>query len=366
MNNFLNSDERIGSISSPGRICLFGEHQDYLGLPVIPLAIDRRLTISFLRELQKSTLRISSDALSFIEVIDRAEIDKLSGTPFDHIKAVFKFYHQSILEKILPSEIKIRSRIPIKSGLSSSAALIVSTVFLVANVILQENLTPIQIADVAYLVEHDILGISCGRMDQASSALGGLFHMTTSGIPHITPLDLPKDSYFVIGDSEVSRKADVPLKHVQKDIFSTLKVIDTPDLISYQVTRETKRSLTTERFKLVKGILGVRDNTKQAFKGLKTPNPDLSELGTLLNEQHTLLRSNYKISHPKIDRMCEEAIKTGALGAKITGAGFGGCMFALTDSHDRALKIRDRLSQYGKCFVVQQTEGVKIESIDQV
>ncbi|MHA2094934.1 MAG: mevalonate kinase family protein, partial [Candidatus Hodarchaeales archaeon] len=361
MKYFTNSAEANGIISSPGRICLFGEHQDYLGLPVIPMAINRRLFLHYQRAPQESTIQISSDALSLTEKITHKALDKLSGTPYDHIKAVFKFYSKSIHGKILPSELKIRSNIPIKSGLSSSAALIVSTVFLVANIILQKELSSIQIADVAYQVEHDILRISCGRMDQSSAALGGIFHMTTTGKLIITPLNLPEYSYFVIGDSEIPRHADIPLKRVQEKISYVLEKLGNANLLSLQKTDSAVTRLKKQEKKLLHGILSVRNNAKQALNELTSPKADLSTIGSLLDEQHWFLRDNYQISHPKIDKMCEIAKDTGALGAKMTGAGFGGCMFALTDSFATARKIQGKLTQQGKSYIVQLSGGVKKE-----
>lgn len=288
-------------------------------------------------------------------------IGRLSGTPLDYIKAVFKFYRNSILGKVLPSKLKIRSKIPIKAGLSSSAALIVSTVFLVTNVILQKELSTEEIAEVAYQVEHDILGISCGRMDQSSVAHGGIFHMTTTGKLTRTPLKIPKHSFFVIGDSEIPRQANIPLKRVQKTVVNILGKIGSKDLLNFEESTSVVKKLTLQDRKMLKGILGIRDNTKKALSEFKSPTVDLSRIGALFDEQHKFLQDNYQVSHPKIDRMCEIAKDAGALGAKMTGAGFGGCMFAITDSIENAVKIKSKLTPQGKSYIVQPAEGVRKE-----
>ncbi len=361
MVNIQNSRKTTGIISSPGRICLFGEHQDYLGLPVIPMAINRRLKLIFTIDPEKSNLKISSGSLSLTEIIEHKDIQKLSGSPFDYIKAVFNYYQNSISKKSLPSNVKIQSTIPIKSGLSSSAALIVSTVFLVANIILQKELTVEAIADTAYIVEHDILRVSCGRMDQTSSAFGGVFHLTTSENVRFTPLNLPENSFFVIGDSEIPRQADIPLKHIQGKIFKALEEFDVRNLAEFSDTTHTYKRVSQQDQKLIEGVIGVRDNTQKALKEFKSPNTDLNTLGLLLNEQHQFLSDCYRVSHPKIDRMCKIARAAGALGAKITGAGFGGCMFALADSFASALKIHEKLIPYGKSYITQQSYGVRNE-----
>ncbi|MHA2288032.1 MAG: mevalonate kinase family protein [Promethearchaeota archaeon] len=366
MTNINESAEISGAISSPGRICLFGEHQDYLGLPVIPMAINRRLYLYYKVESNKSSAKVYSEALSLIENLDHQDIDKLTGSPFDYIKAVFNFFKSSISGNPLPTELNIRSNIPIKSGLSSSAALIVSTTFLLGNIVLKKKLSANQIADIAYKVEHDILGVSCGRMDQTSATLGGIFHMTTDNLLIKTTLNIPENSYFVIGNSEITRQADIPLKQVQRRIFSLLEILGNPNLTIFQESNFMDKKLTNQQIKLLQGILGVRDNAELAFNELKSSNIDLSFIGKLLNEQHGFLRDKYRVSHPRIDQMCDIAKDAGALGAKITGAGFGGCMFALTNSYDNASVISNELSKYGRSFIVQAAVGVRKEPTTQL
>ncbi|MFQ6124620.1 MAG: hypothetical protein ACE5R6_08465 [Candidatus Heimdallarchaeota archaeon] len=106
-------------------------------------------------------------------------------------------------------------------------------------------------------------------------------------------------------------------------------------------------------------MIGIRDDTSWAFEELKNPTPDLVYLGELLTSQQHFLTKYYEVSHQKLDQMCRVAESKGALGAKLTGAGFGGCMFALAHEKTEAIKIKCALEEYGKSFITQIDLGLK-------
>ncbi|MFX1282624.1 MAG: galactokinase family protein [Promethearchaeota archaeon] len=346
-----------GYVSSPGRICLFGEHQDYLGLPVIPMAINKRLKLYYQLHKGSTNVKLQSHQLNQVEKLILTDKPQITGSPYDYLKAALLYFWEE-LNLFLPSEILIDSSIPIRAGMSSSAALLTTMVFLISNLILKYNFNEEKIAEIAYFCEHDILGISCGRMDQYACSLGGIFYMTSQGKPEITPIYSLKNVYFIIANSGVKRKADIPLKKVQQDIFQALKDFNTPKLndLTEEVIRLAKLSQLQQKRLL--GVIGIRDNTQAAFEELKRKNYDLNYIGRLLTEQQYYLKENYKVSHPKLDVMCKTAIDKGALGAKLTGAGFGGCMFALAVDKENAIRIREALHVFGDSFIVQMDTGV--------
>ncbi len=347
-----------GQISSPGRICLYGEHQDYLGLPVIPVAINKRLKLDYHLESSPSILELSSKQLKQTEKLQLNQIPKLTGSPFDYQKVVLELFWNE-LTSFLPSKIVIDSEIPIRAGLSSSAALLTAMVFLINNIVLNRKSPPEEIAEIAYHCEHDLMGISCGRMDQYASSIGGVFHMTSTENPKVTPFNLSNDAYLIIGDSQIGRIADVPLKTVQQDIYQALHMLGSPDLNSLYEKTIKNSSLSERHKKRLLGVIGIRDDTRWAFKELEKPTPDLVYLGELLTSQQYYLTKNYEVSHLKLDQMCREAEAKGALGAKLTGAGFGGCMFALANEESQAMKIKCALEEYGPSFITQLDSGLK-------
>lgn len=346
-----------GSISSPGRICLFGEHQDYLGLPVIPMAINKRLKLNY--QLEKNPSHVSLGSFQVDQVENRSYTQKpsLSGSIFDYVLAVYNyFWDQMNLQPI--SKLIIDSKIPIRAGLSSSAALLVATTFLF-NKIQNFNYTLEQLAEIAFYCEHDILGISCGRMDQYASSLGRIFYMTSSEKPVIIPLNLNREAIFVIGNSNIERKADLPLKTVQESIFRGLQILQNPNIKELNSRKIEKANLTKDQKNKLKGVIGIRINTKEALDELNKKKQDLEYIGTLLSTQQRYLKKNYGVSHPKLDKMCEISEENGALGAKLTGAGFGGCMFALCADNKIALRIRDELHNIGTAFITKMDSGVR-------
>lgn len=345
-----------GSISSPGRICLFGEHQDYLGLPVIPMAINKRLKLNYQLKKNPSHVSFSSQQLNHVENMSYDQKPVLVGSNFDYLLAVYIYFWDQMEHKLI-SKLVIDSEIPIRAGLSSSAALLVATTFLF-NDILNLKYTPEEQAEIAYFCEHEILGVSCGRMDQYASSLGGIFYMTSDGNPTIVPLKFTNEAFFVIGNSNIERKADLPLKTVQKSIFQGLRILKNHNLTELNSRDIDIANLTKHQKNKLKGVIGVRDNTQNALAELKKNKQDLEYIGSLLSEQQNFLKNNYKVSHLILDKMCEISEKKGALGAKLTGAGFGGCMFALCADKDIALRIRDELQTIGTSFITKIDSGV--------
>lgn len=349
--------KKKGSISSPGRICLFGEHQDYLGLPVIPMAINKRLKLHYQLNENPSHVVFRSTQLNQVEKMTYAQRPNKFGSIYNYLIAVFHYFWDQMDQKII-SKLKIDSRIPIGAGLSSSAALLTATTFMMNN-ILNRKYSLKEMAEIAYSCEHEILGISCGRMDQYASSLGGIFYMTPRRNLTIIPLNLKKDAFFVIGDSNVKRKADIPLKTVQKSIFDALHFLKNPNLLELNLKDKQVKSLPKDRKKRLLGVIGVRNNTLQAFDELKKKKQDLEYIGNLISEQQKYLKNNYEVSHPKLDKMCEISEENGALGAKLTGAGFGGCMFALCAEKNIALRIKDKLQKIGTSFITKIDSGVR-------
>ncbi len=350
---------KSGLISSPGRICLFGEHQDYLGLPVIPMAINKRLYLHYeFHKNRSSNIRLASKQLKEYELIHTNVKPKLSNSPFDYQKSVFIYFWNEIKDLIL-SSIIIDSEIPISAGLSSSAALLTSTVYFISKIILDFDLSLKSIAEIAFKCEHDIMNISCGRMDQYASAIGEIFHMTSREDPKITHLNLSNKLLFIIGNSGIKRKADIPLKTVQYDIFDALRSVNDVKLEDLTIDDIERSRISKKKKKKLIGIIGIKDNTIAAVEELSKRNSDINNIGQLINEQQTYLKENYNVSHPRLDKMCSIALNQGAIGAKLTGAGFGGSMFAIADEEDTAVKVKKSLNEFGLSFITKMDIGLR-------
>jgi mevalonate kinase len=201
--------------------------------------------------------------------------------------------------------IEIRSTLPAAAGLSSSAALCVA----VAGALNQHHsfgLAPEAICDVAFRAEARWLATGCGQMDQYASGLGGIHYIDCATEPpaEIERLRLPDNLAIVVGDTQTRRSAGTVIGGMRE----RLKNGDKGARTYITATQAEVHHLRTL---------------------LRQPESDLAAIGALLNRCHTYARDLACVSTLELDRCVQAARDAGALGAKVTGAGNGGCMFAL-------------------------------------
>jgi mevalonate kinase len=214
----------------------------------------------------------------------------------------FKFLSQicwRLKDKIKPLTCRTWGDLPIGSGLSSSAACSVGFIRGL-NEYFNLALTNLEVAELAFQVEHNDLGIMCGRMDQYSVACGGVTFLETGAETKVTTIPMTEVP-FVIGDSCEPRQAKVILN-------KTMSLL------------EAKDPLFVECFE------GIHQNVMNGYEAIKQGN--FRELGRLMNVHQTLER-RMGASTKRIDAMIDAALAAGAWGAKQIGAGGGGCMIAL-------------------------------------
>ncbi|MHA1734423.1 MAG: galactokinase [Promethearchaeota archaeon] len=349
-------------VSAPGRICLFGEHQDYLELAVIPAAINMRTYIEG-KPLDQYFIRIHAHDLN--QVVEFGIIPEqvvLKGDALDYMRAVVNVF----LDKgyrLRGTEVHVRSEIPLKSGLSSSAALLVAwTKFIseINNIELDDE----TIGHYAYLAEHDVMGIPCGQMDQLASAIGGLFHMKCVEPPVIQRI-CKKIPGLVIGDTLIPKSTNSVHTIRVREINEALQLLRgelefSLGSVKWDEVEPHLPVLTETLAKRVRATLMDRDITSRAFDELKKKHPDLEYLGKLLDEHQGYLRDDFEVSLPKIDALLDAGREAGALGGKLTGAGMGGFIVMLAP--DRQDEVASAITRAGgKGYVVEVDEGVKIE-----
>ncbi|MFW9997602.1 MAG: galactokinase [Candidatus Odinarchaeota archaeon] len=344
--------------SAPGRVCLYGEHQDYLGLPVIAAAIGLRTTIEA-REITETLLKVSSQDIPETDSFKLDGIIEAGDGPYKYVRAVVTVLKDSYGWK--PDhglEISVRSGIPVGSGLSSSAAILVSFTKLLSDHY-SLNLAVEEIAEVSYTAEHDICGISCGRMDQYSSAVGELIHLETGDDPRFEKFPSPFP-YLVIGDTLERRSADEALRIRKQELERALRKLDLTNYHCINLEDIDQSKLTGIEYRRVECIIRIRDITRRALIELrKNDRIDLFLLGQLLTEQHVQLRDKYEVSSPKLDLLVETANDNGALGAKLTGAGLAGCIVstvATVEDRDRVVEAINAAG--GKSYASKVSAGV--------
>jgi galactokinase len=351
-------------VSTPGRVCLFGEHQDYLLLPVIPCAISRRIAV-------EGTPRTDHEVRLDLPDIGSRDSFPL-GVPLAY--GVERDYFRSSINVLLRKgytfrhgyDCAVRGNIPINSGTSSSSALIVSWInFLSRSSDAPVELPPFELARLAHEAEVVEFGEPGGMMDHFSTAFGGVIFLEVFPEIRVRPLHVQL-STFVLGDSGEPKDTKGILARVKNGVLRTveqLKRID--DRFSLQtVAHETidglARHLSVDERELLHGTVRNRELTREALSLLESTPFDHRGFGWLLSEHQEVLREVLRISTPKIDRMLSAALAAGAYGGKINGSGGGGCMFVYApDEPERVAAAIER--EGGKAYVVTADAGSRLD-----
>ena len=345
-------------ITTPGRICLFGEHSDYLGLPIIAMAISLRAKIS-------GQKRTDNQVIIYQPDINETEIFSLKDLrytkPRDYFKSCIKTCQNEGLVFSSGFECEVSSEIPIRAGASSSSAINVSWIHFLSK--MADNpieWTQEKIGELTYQAESTEFNEPGGMMDQYTTAMGHIIHLESE--PHISIQSLnPELGSFVLGDSEQPKDTMGILKRLNDsrvEILNTLRAKN-PTINIHTMNNDTNLSdLNKEQRKMYKGTVQNRNLLRKALVELKKNKPNYQLIGTLLTELHVVLRDIFYISTPKIESMLEAALSAGALGGKITGSGGGGCMFAYAPAHPE--KVAEAIEQAGgKAYIVHSDDGTQ-------
>ena len=394
-------------VSAPARLDLLNTHQDYKGLPVIAAGINLRTYVSVGRSLGNRIVIGSRNMRDmgqrYIDNFDPKET-KLEKEKFfgNYLRAAVITLRLEGFD-IKPFNAWISSNVPIGSGLGSSGTLLVSFIASL-NEFFELGLSRDKIAELAYIAEHDVLGIPCGRLDQYSSAFGGVVLIETRPPYRVHELSF-SDGVFVVLDSgirhstadihpkrqmEIDRGLEMLVNTVPPHIRDRLgmRYYDTDwEHLSYEelkpyldniphpyssriiFTLKTHRS-TIEALKILsrrgeveplflsEAVSEVRDFLKIDIRIGRDP---IEQLGLIMLYQHAMLSRYYEVSLPIIDEIVKRSIELGALGAKLSGAGLGGSVIALArdrETGERIVKkiLSEKLASSG--YVVTIDRGV--------
>jgi len=362
-------------IKSPGRICLFGEHQDYLDYPVISMAISKYIYLEAER-ISEKVFEINLPNLNqFIEIpLKNKELDYTSKRDY-----LISGYNQFIRKKFRFNKgykIKITGDIPINAGVASSSALVIGWLYFL-NSITERKLEPFQLALEGYNTEVKEFQEGGGMMDHFTSVFGKLISLKPEEPkPKLKTYDFTLDG-FVLGNS-MEKKATID--DLVRTKLSSLEAFE----ILYSIFPKFDRfytkfedvepylsSIKEENKKKIIGNIMNRDITYKAKNLIEnhislvkqgiSPNVDLNfyrKLGTLLNQHQEQLRENIGVSTSKINKIIGDCLETRAYGSKINGSGFGGTMFALFPNNEQLLK-KTIQNAGGKAYIIKTSNGVE-------
>jgi galactokinase len=329
---------------APGRVNLLGEHLDYNDGFVLPAAIDRTTLVAFRRSGSLETTIRAIDLQDETSFDLRSILNKYdeSGASLSH----WAHYPAGVMWSLNAEgletpgmEAVFASNVPIGAGLSSSAS--VEVAFSTAWAKLGGwSIPPIHLAMICQKAETNYVGVKCGIMDQFTSVCGikDCLLLLDCRSLEWRPLPLPKDTFIVIADTSLRRSLTNSAynnRHAScEEAVRILKEV-LPGV-------QSLRDVTSEQFHRVSGLLPeeVAKNaryiveeiarTQQAVELLE--NNDVVRFGELMNASHTGLRDLYEVSCPELDLMVSLAQSfPGCYGARLTGAGFGGCTVNLVD-----------------------------------
>ncbi len=351
-------------VSTPGRVCLFGEHQDYLGLPVIPCAISLRISMEGV---------VRPDRQVRIDLPDIGSRESFTiGAPLPYRGA--RDYFRSSVNVLLRRgftftdgcDCVVRGDIPINSGTSSSSALIVTWLAFLAQISDQHAaLPPLEAAALAHEAEVVEFGEPGGMMDHFATACGGVLAIDFH--PALSVREIPaRLGTLVLGDSGEPKDTTTILGRVKAGVLHAVQALERRfpgfSLHDEEAGAIVQRAgfLTRDERELLRGTLRNRDITREARAIMCEGVLDHRRLGALLNEHQAVLRGVLRISTPRIDRMIQAALDAGAWGAKINGSGGGGCMFACAPEQPELVARAVRRAG-GKAFIVRPDAGTRTE-----
>jgi galactokinase len=322
----------------PGRVNLLGEHVDYNDGVVLPAAIDRQVTISA-EMLPGDSITIQALDLAQEVSFSLANLEKkvdLTGHPLPGwalYPAGVAWVLQNHGLKVTGLRASFTSNIPIGSGLSSSAAVEVSFAAL-WNVLGGWEASNMKLAQLSQEAEVQYVGVNCGLMDQFASANGveghALYFDTRSLEWH--PVPLPSHTAIVIADSTMRRsltnsaynerraQCEEAVRLLQQPLPGIRSLRDVTPAQFHQYAAILPEVIRKRAQHIVEEIARV----EEAVPCLQ--NGDAAHFGQLMFAGHASLRDLYEVSIPELDQLVEIAANLpGCWGARLTGAGFGGC-----------------------------------------
>mgnify|MGYP000854834740 FL=1 len=311
--------ERVRA-TAPGRVNLIGDHTDHMGGPVLPMAIQLGTTVEGERRGDVVELRseqVEGTVRFALPVTDPASVEPRWGR-----------YVAGVAQQVHPVTGlvgTVRSDLPVGGGLSSSAALEVAVALA-----LGDTGTPLEVAQRCQRAEQAATGVPCGIMDQLSSAAGVEGHalLIDCSTLELRPVPVPGDAAVWVvhsgqerelaGSAYAQRRAECERA---AELVGPLPTADPGDIesIGDPVLRARARHVRAESGRVHEFAAALAEG-------------DLVRAGRLMDDSHRSLRDDFEVSTPVLDELVDRLRGVpGVFGARLTGAGFGGCVVALAE-----------------------------------
>jgi galactokinase len=358
-------------VRAPGRVNLIGEHTDYNDGFVLPAAIDRSIAFTGGKRADR-LVRVHSLDFNAAAEFSLDDIQKDDSKPWsNYIRGVSKYLEEDG-HRLSGADIVFGGNVPREAGLSSSAAVEVGTAAFWEN-LLGLKLDPVYLIKLARKAENQFVGVPCGIMDQFISALGRENHALFLDCRDLSYRHVPlRDNVkIVVCNSGVKRalaqsEYEVRLYQCRQAValiastgraVGSLRDVTPGDL-------DAARSVLSEiLFRRARHVVSENHRVLEAVKVLEAG--ELERFGELMNASHESLRDDYEVSSKELDVLVDLArMQPGVLGARMTGAGFGGCTVNLVrqeaaEAFAEAVRrgYKDALGLKAEIYICKASQG---------
>ncbi|AZS38210.1 Galactokinase [Microbacterium lemovicicum] len=372
----LTAGEPRGSWSAPGRVNLIGEHTDYNDGFVLPFAIDRRTSV-VAAERSDGMLRVAStfaDEPVEVALADLPDLFPGSDVPEWAAYPIGVAWAAVAASGISPTrglDLAIASDVPVGAGLSSSAAIEGATAAAL-NDLWSLGFDAVALARIGRTAENDAVGAPTGIMDQMAAMLGrtdaAIFLDCRSLDTDVVDLGFAAAGLDVLViDTGVKHSHATGGYRDRRDSCERgAHALGVPALrdVSVGDLARAQRLLDDTTFRRVRHIVTENERVRETVATLRAEGP--RAIGGLLLASHASMRDDFEISVPELDTAVEVAVATGAIGARMTGGGFGGAAIALVE-HAAVERVGDAVraafdaAGYGAptIFTVAASEGAR-------
>ncbi len=359
---------------APGRVNLIGEHTDYNEGFVMPMALDLHVAVAFAPRTDR-IIRAHSVAVNETREMDLRGLAPPGGTGWLDYVAAVAWALADAGEGVSGADMVVSGNVPIGAGLSSSAALEMA----VARALCHSSgieWDPPRMAKIGRRAENVFVGVNCGIMDQfaAAASRAGCALLLDCRSLETEPIEIPDEVTFVVLDTGARRALSDSAYNDRR--ASCEKAVDV--LQKRDRAIRSLRDVSPAFLESMEPLLDAQSYRRAAHVVAETRRPhvlaenlgaqDFDAAGRVMNESHFSLRDLYEVSSPELDAMTEAARGSpGCFGARMTGAGFGGCAVALVDSSrvdafmtEVGAQYTSRTGRQGWCHICTPSAGADL------
>ncbi len=315
---------------APGRVNLIGEHIDYMGGTVLPIAIDIGTDVS-LRPRPDRVVRAFSRNFPSAGVVE-IDLDALNGSESrgwaNYLAAVMAELSARGFQLPHGFDVEVLGNIPNGAGLSSSAS--IELAFAIGlDLVCAFGVSPKALALLCQDAENEFIGVACGIMDQMSVAVGrrGFAMAIDCSTLDIEYVPFPADIDIVVANTNQRRDLSASAYNDRRAACERAQELlgDQPLVsIGAAALGELMRKLDPVTARRARHVATEQKRVEACIEALKSD--DLARVGELMRQSHESLRDDFDVTGPALDALAEAAwMAPGVIGARMTGAGFGGC-----------------------------------------